>query len=276
MEATKEAAVDRRRYRDQRPDLPLLLQPNRLRGPKHHRRGHTQQTPTREDQTRRGADAGPGWGSSHPETVSSQTDWVLDPEGGTVAVPRPEPNAVAIDPKQYAGKLIATDRDLAEDMNYLGEFVKAPGFDGTYSYPYSLLTLDRLQGIHDEGVISTGWLVDLLVGAAFPSPSGGIGLLEGRTVAQVRLNYAAGKAFESEMATAYRAAGFEVRQGVYYRTAIGRRFVDLEVRWKGVPVRLIELKVGASPYTVFQRMKDLLIYNETGLWTDLVRAADLP
>lgn len=57
-----------------------------------------------------------------------------------------------------------------------------------------------------------------------------------------------------------RQAGLDVRREVYYPTPFGARFADLEVSSGGQVRGLVEVKVGGSPYTRLQRVKDTWIF----------------
>jgi len=75
-------------------------------------------------------------------------------------------------------------------------------------------------------------------------------------VPQVTVNKVAGNTFRDEVAGALRNEGFGVKTEVYKRTPFGKRYIDIEVSQGGRTLGGIETKVGNSPYTSSQRLKD--------------------
>jgi RHS repeat-associated protein len=83
--------------------------------------------------------------------------------------------------------------------------------------------------------------------------------------AQVTLNRIAGNAFRDELATGLLAEGRQVATEVFKRTPFGARYIDIEVSTAGKVLGGIETKVGKSPYTFMQRLKDTwLDFNTPG------------
>jgi len=76
---------------------------------------------------------------------------------------------------------------------------------------------------------------------------------------QIMLNRIAGNAFRDELASGLIAEGRQVATEVFKRTPFGARYIDIEVSYGGKVLGGIETKVGSSPYTVLQRIKDIWI-----------------
>lgn len=87
----------------------------------------------------------------------------------------------------------------------------------------------------------------------------------------VQVNRTAGNLFRDELAAALRAAGREVRTEVYHATPFGKRFIDIEVWYKGLRMGGIETKVGASRYKTLQRLKDWYLETFNEFKVELVR-----
>lgn len=81
----------------------------------------------------------------------------------------------------------------------------------------------------------------------------------------IQLNRAAGNAFRDELAAGLQAEGRQVSTEVFKRTPFGPRYIDIEVSQGGRVLGGIETKVGSSPYTPLQRLKDIwLDFNTHG------------
>jgi len=90
-------------------------------------------------------------------------------------------------------------------------------------------------------------------------------------VAQVTRNRAAGNAFRDEIASLLEAAGRDVKIEQYKWTPFGPRYIDVEVSMGERVLGGIETKVGKSPYTVLQRVKDAYLWLVHDYRVDLVR-----
>lgn len=75
-------------------------------------------------------------------------------------------------------------------------------------------------------------------------------------LSQVVRNRAAGNAFRDQVADLLRSAGRDVTTEVYKRTPFGGRFIDIEVGLDGETLGGVETKLGGSPYTAAQQLKD--------------------
>jgi RHS repeat-associated protein len=99
-------------------------------------------------------------------------------------------------------------------------------------------------------------------------------------VGDPRANHKSGKSFERKVAKKFRDMGYYVRTNVYKWTPYGARFIDVEV-WtfeKGVYKLLggIEAKVGNSPYTFMQQVKDAYLKATHGYTVTELRAPHAP
>jgi hypothetical protein len=90
-------------------------------------------------------------------------------------------------------------------------------------------------------------------------------------MAQVLRNKEAGDKFRDEIANLLQKAGKNVDTEVYHWTPFGRRFIDIEVSSNGKVVGGIETKVGSSPYTPLQRLKDWWLNWHDGYKVNVVR-----
>lgn len=93
---------------------------------------------------------------------------------------------------------------------------------------------------------------------------------QGVEEALVQVNRRVGNAFRDELARLLEQMGREVTTEVYKRTPFGKRYVDIQVKYKG---RLsgIETKTGQSRYNTLQRLKDLWLEKVEGYPINLVR-----
>lgn len=73
------------------------------------------------------------------------------------------------------------------------------------------------------------------------------------------------------MAIAIEAEGREVSLEVNKWTPFGRRFIDIEVSHQGKPLGGIETKLGTSPYTNAQNLKDWWLRAARGYKVEVVR-----
>jgi len=87
----------------------------------------------------------------------------------------------------------------------------------------------------------------------------------------IQANRAAGNAFRDEVANILQQEGREVSTEVFKRIPFGKRFIDIEVNQGGKVLGGIEAKVGASPYTLPQRAKDLWFERVEGYPVNLIR-----
>jgi hypothetical protein len=100
--------------------------------------------------------------------------------------------------------------------------------------------------------------------------------LETTELSGITANKVMGDAAADELAASLRQAGMTVEREVPYSTPIGTRIADLRVSLDGQVRGLIEVKVGDSPYTVDQRLKDFFIQSIFGHPTNLVRYQTYP
>jgi RHS repeat-associated protein len=89
--------------------------------------------------------------------------------------------------------------------------------------------------------------------------------------AGVQANKAAGDAWRDEVAEGLQQEGREVSTEVTKKTPFGVRRVDIEVKYGGKVQGGIETKVGGSPYTPAQRIKDLWLEKVEGYPVNVVR-----
>jgi hypothetical protein len=94
---------------------------------------------------------------------------------------------------------------------------------------------------------------------------------EAAPLAQVTLNRIAGNAFRDSLADSLRAAGRDVETEVYKSTPFGKRFIDIEVSKDGQVLGGIETKVGSSPYTSLQQLKDWWLKDALGYTVNVAR-----
>ena len=87
----------------------------------------------------------------------------------------------------------------------------------------------------------------------------------------IQANRKAGNAFRDEIATLLQQEGRQVSKEVFKKTPFGRRFIDIEVSYKGNVLGGIETKVGSSRYNSLQQLKDLWLYKVQGYPVNLVR-----
>jgi hypothetical protein len=87
----------------------------------------------------------------------------------------------------------------------------------------------------------------------------------------VQANKVIGDAAADELAESLREAGLTVEREVPYQTPIGPRVADLRVSDANGVRGLVEVKVGNSPYTAAQQLKDFFIQNIYGHPTNVVR-----
>jgi hypothetical protein len=93
----------------------------------------------------------------------------------------------------------------------------------------------------------------------------------------ITANKVMGDAAADELAESLRQAGLTVEREVPYSTPVGTRVADLRVSGPDGTVRgLVEVKVGASPYTVLQRLKDFFVKSIYGHPTNVVRYPTYP
>ena len=115
-----------------------------------------------------------------------------------------------------------------------------------------------------------------LIFAIMTLPVGGEGFEieaadEAAPLAQVTLNRIAGNAFRDSLAASLRAAGRDVETEVYKSTPFGKRFIDIEVSKDGQVLGGIETKVGSSPYTSLQQLKDWWLKDALGYTVNVAR-----
>lgn len=89
--------------------------------------------------------------------------------------------------------------------------------------------------------------------------------------ALVQENRIAGNAFRDELAYGLKQEGREIRTEVYKSTPFGKRYIDIEVSYKGKVMGGIETKLGGSPYTPLQRLKDFYLEKVHNYPVNLVR-----
>jgi hypothetical protein len=95
-------------------------------------------------------------------------------------------------------------------------------------------------------------------------------------VAQIVLNRIAGNRFRDAVARGFRLIGMEVETEVTFRTVLGIRYADVVVSYQGLPLFIVETKLGTSPYLWLQQGKDALIWFDRGLPTFLKRSGSAP
>jgi len=89
--------------------------------------------------------------------------------------------------------------------------------------------------------------------------------------AGVQANKAAGDSWRDEVAEGLQQEGREVSTEVTKKTPFGVRRIDIEVKYGGKVQGGIETKVGSSPYTPAQRIKDLWLEKIEGYPVNVVR-----
>ena len=124
----------------------------------------------------------------------------------------------------------------------------------------SMSNYGKLAGYSDDAV-AVGKTTQNAVGAAKSGTS------------LVQANRIAGNAFRDGLAAGLKAEGRQVSTEVFKRTPFGARYIDIEVSQGGKVLGGIEAKVGNSPYTSLQRLKDVLLDTNTpgGYPVQLVR-----
>lgn len=88
---------------------------------------------------------------------------------------------------------------------------------------------------------------------------------------QITLNRLNGNAFRDFIAATLQQAGYVVKTEKYFWTPLGKRYIDIVVMQGGKIVGGIETKVGSSPYTALQQLKDLYIKATQGWGVTVVR-----
>ncbi len=102
-------------------------------------------------------------------------------------------------------------------------------------------------------------------------------VVEATELTGIQANKVMGDAAADELAASLRQAGLTVEREVPYSTPIGTRMADLRVSDPDGTVRgLIEVKVGNSPYTAAQQLKDFFIQSIYGTPTNVVRYPTFP
>jgi hypothetical protein len=100
--------------------------------------------------------------------------------------------------------------------------------------------------------------------------------IEATEITGVQANRIVGNAAADELASSLEEAGLTVEREVYYDTPYGGRFADLQVSSGDESLGLVEVKVGNSPYTATQQLKDAYIQETYGLPTNVVRYPTYP
>jgi len=100
--------------------------------------------------------------------------------------------------------------------------------------------------------------------------------IEAAEITGVQANRILGNAAADELASSLEETGLTVEREVYFDTPYGGRYADLQVSSGDQPLGLVEVKVGDSPYTAAQQLKDAYIQDTYGLPTNLVRYPTYP
>jgi hypothetical protein len=171
----------------------------------------------------------------------------------------------------YSDGKTYTDYTMVEHKGSdAGEFLsnKWSVFGGNYSYGYSksyipVASFDEqhysdaltLKNNYEEAQTNLGYFttaVFTLASLFVPE----IRCITSEELIGVQANRAAGNLYRDELAAALEAEGRTVFKEVYKETPFGKRYIDLDVWYKGESLGGIECKVGQSRYHSLQRMKD--------------------
>ena len=88
---------------------------------------------------------------------------------------------------------------------------------------------------------------------------------------QAAINYQNGINAENQVAAAFRAMGYQVKQHVVKNTPLGKRVIDIELSLNGRVLGGIEVKTGAARYHPSQRAKDWFLGNVRDYEVVLIR-----
>ncbi len=131
-----------------------------------------------------------------------------------------------------------------------------------------------LEALTTEATIAVGMVGG--AGSALRTLAIRAPVVQAKALTGIQANKLIGNAAADELAMTLRQGGLTVEREVFYRTPFGARFADLRVSSGDQVLGLVEVKVGESSYTAFQRAKDAWISYRFGHITNVVRYPSYP